>query len=180
MALGARLSVQSSRELYRRQIAIEAREAAAIPDEETEELVLISQAKGLAKAQARALGLAPDAQPRQCAGYSGTRGAGRLGLGSRGLSFVLFAIGAIIPVVPFPLIARAQGWVLGLRQVVLGLLAAAITFGVGPLVRCGAEPAPPPNGAGRCSGLPRCSDPCDLVEGDQHRAPRPAGWHGQA
>lgn len=53
MALGARLSVQSSRELYRRQIAIEAREAAAIPDEETEELVLIYQAKGLAEAQAR-------------------------------------------------------------------------------------------------------------------------------
>ncbi len=54
MALGEWISVQSSRELYQRQIAIEEQELAEIPDEEMEELALIYTAKGLAPDQARA------------------------------------------------------------------------------------------------------------------------------
>ena len=55
MAMGEWLSVTSSRELYQSQIAIEADELRAVPEEEKEELVLIYQAKGLDEAQARAL-----------------------------------------------------------------------------------------------------------------------------
>src|ERR671923_2869605 len=52
MAMGEWLSVQSSRELYQRQIAIEAAEIAAVPDEERQELALIYQAKGLSAEEA--------------------------------------------------------------------------------------------------------------------------------
>ncbi len=167
MALGEWLSVQSSRELYQRQIAIEAREVAGIPDEETEELALIYQAKGLPEAQARALARhlmrnrdsALDTLAREELGVDPEE-LGGSAWEAAAFSFVLFAIGAIIPVLPFLLIAgrspvlvslisSAVGlfgigagitlltgrsvWVSGLRQVVLGLLAAAITFGIGHL-----------------------------------------------
>src|SRR5690606_27630964 len=49
MALGEWVSVKSSRELHERQLAVEAAEIAEIPEEETEELVLIYQAKGLSE-----------------------------------------------------------------------------------------------------------------------------------
>src|SRR6185436_3716677 len=55
MALGEWISVQSSRELFQRQIAIEARELDELPEEEEEELALIYQAKGLPETEARAL-----------------------------------------------------------------------------------------------------------------------------
>jgi len=53
MAMGEWLSVQSSRELYQRQIGIEAEELAEVPEEEAEELALIYEAKGLSKERAR-------------------------------------------------------------------------------------------------------------------------------
>src|SRR4051812_9801637 len=55
MAIGEWLSVTSSRELNQRQIDIEADELERMPQEETEELALIYQAKGLDEKQARAL-----------------------------------------------------------------------------------------------------------------------------
>ena len=55
MALGEWLSVQSSRELYQRQIAIEKAEIATAPEEEAEELALIYQARGLDETRARQL-----------------------------------------------------------------------------------------------------------------------------
>lgn len=55
MALGEWISVQSSRELYERQIAIERSELEQAPAEEQEELMLIYQVKGLPDDQARAL-----------------------------------------------------------------------------------------------------------------------------
>ncbi len=47
MALGEWLSVQSSRELYMNQIKIEREEIESAPEEETEELSLIYQSRGL-------------------------------------------------------------------------------------------------------------------------------------
>ena len=55
MALGEWLSVQSARELYENQIATEADELAAFPDEEEEELRLIYEAKGVSSVEARRL-----------------------------------------------------------------------------------------------------------------------------
>lgn len=55
MAMGEWLSVQSSRELYEHQIAIEKEEIAENPEEEQEELALIYQSKGLTEGRAKEL-----------------------------------------------------------------------------------------------------------------------------
>ncbi|HIK55605.1 MAG TPA: VIT1/CCC1 transporter family protein [Synechococcales cyanobacterium M55_K2018_004] len=108
MALGEWLSVQSSRELYERQIAIERREVEEVPEEEEEELALIYQAKGLSEAQAKSL--AADMMRNQTTALD-TLAREELGIDPEELggsawtaaitSFFLFAIGAIIPVAPF-------------------------------------------------------------------------------
>lgn len=171
MALGEWLSVQSSRELYQRQIAIERAELEAAPEEEEEELVLIYQAKGLPEAQARELAARLIADPataldtlaREELGID-PEGLGGSAWVAAGTSFVLFAAGAIIPVIPYlfiggmtavlvagllsavGLFAIGAGITLftgrhpvvsGLRQVAFGLTAAAITFGLGKLVGIG-------------------------------------------
>src|ERR1051326_7389512 len=55
MALGEWLSVQSSRELYARQVDIEREELESAPQEELEELTLVYQAKGIPSDRAREL-----------------------------------------------------------------------------------------------------------------------------
>jgi VIT1/CCC1 family predicted Fe2+/Mn2+ transporter len=168
MALGEWLSVQSSRELFANQLAIEAAELEEIPEEEEAELALIYQAKGLAKAQAeevahRVMGTresALDTLAREELGMD-PEALGGSAWEAAFTSFVLFAIGAIIPVAPFiwtegaTAVAASLGlstiglfaigagitlltgrslWVSGTRQVVFGLGAAALTFGVGRLI----------------------------------------------
>lgn len=168
MALGEWISVQSSRELFERQIAIEARELEEFPEEEQEELALIYQAKGLPQAEARALAgrlvsdrsTALDALAREELGIDPAELGGSAWVAA-GTSFVLFAIGAIIPVFPFlflsglvavlvsvlvstvalfligaaiTLLTGRSVLVSGTRQVVFGLAAAALTWGVGRLI----------------------------------------------
>ena len=169
MALGEWLSVQSSRELYANQIAIEAEELAAFPEEEVEELRLIYEAKGLEPDDASRLArriisgdpaVALDTMAREELGID----PGELG-GSAWTaaitSFVLFGLGAIVPLVPFligsgfgaiavsavlsagALFVLGAGITLmtgnhpvrsGLRQLGFGLIAAAITFGIGSVL----------------------------------------------
>jgi VIT1/CCC1 family predicted Fe2+/Mn2+ transporter len=168
MALGEWLSVQSSRELNLRQLAIEEEELAAAPEEEAEELRLIYRAKGLPDDQAKALASRIIADPRTA---RDTLAREELGIDpedlggsaweAAGTSFILFAAGAMIPVVPFfflrgpgALLASAAASALalfaigaaitvftgrnalfsGARQLVFGLGAAALTFGVGKLI----------------------------------------------
>jgi VIT1/CCC1 family predicted Fe2+/Mn2+ transporter len=108
MALGEWLSVNSSRELYRRQIATEAAELAQAPEEEKEELVLIYQAKGLEEVQARALAdrllsqkdVALDTLVREELGIDPKELGGSAWTAAVS-SFCLFAIGAIFPVIAF-------------------------------------------------------------------------------
>ncbi len=168
MALGEWLSVQSSRELYERQIAIERREVAEVPDEEEAELALIYEAKGLPESQAKILAAkmmtnqttALDTLAREELGIDPDE-LGGSAWAAAVTSFFLFAIGAIIPVAPFivltgnftvvasllfsgvGLFAIGAGITLltgrsvlysGMRQVVFGFAAAAITFGVGRLI----------------------------------------------
>jgi VIT1/CCC1 family predicted Fe2+/Mn2+ transporter len=168
MALGEWLSVQSSRELYVHQLATEAAELSAAPEEEEEELALIYQARGLAPEQARAFAASMMSNPDTALE---TLAREELGIDPNELggsaweaaitSFFLFSIGAVVPVLPF-LFARgtvALGLSVvfslvalftvgaaitlftgrtvlfsGSRQVVFGLVAAAITFGIGRLV----------------------------------------------
>jgi VIT1/CCC1 family predicted Fe2+/Mn2+ transporter len=108
MALGEWLSVNSSRELYERQIATEREELEQSPEEEKEELVLIYQAKGLEQAQAGALAdellsrkdAALDTLVREELGIDPEELGGSAWTAA-GSSFALFAAGAIFPVAPF-------------------------------------------------------------------------------
>jgi VIT1/CCC1 family predicted Fe2+/Mn2+ transporter len=132
MALGEWISVQSSRELYERQIAVEAAEIAEIPQEEAQELVLIYQAKGLPEEQARQLAerimaneqTALDTMAREELGIE-PRELGGSPWTAAGASFLLFAAGALVPVAPFLLL---DGW----AAVGASLsFAAAALFGLG-------------------------------------------------
>ena len=114
MAMGEWLSVNSSRELYQKQIRTEAMELEEVPEEEKEELVLIYQAKGLSEAEARALAdkllsdkdTALDTLVREELGIDPEE-LGGSAWGAAGTSFLLFAIGAIFPVAPYFFLA---GW----------------------------------------------------------------------
>ncbi len=107
MASGEWLSVQSQRELFEREIAVEREELAAFPEEELEELILIYEAKGLSPEEAAALAGrlmrkpegALDTLTREELGLSpGDLGSPWVASGS---SFVCFALGALVPVTPF-------------------------------------------------------------------------------
>ncbi len=168
MALGEWLSVQSARELFEQQLAIEAEELDEVPEEEQEELALIFQAKGLPEDRARELAerlmadrdAALDTLAREELGIDPEE-LGGSALTAAATSFVLFAVGAIIPVVPFlfssgrgavassivlsglalfgigaaiTLLTGRSVWYSGLRQLGIGLLTAAVTYGVGALI----------------------------------------------
>jgi VIT1/CCC1 family predicted Fe2+/Mn2+ transporter len=128
MALGEWLSVNSSRELYRKQIDTEAAELEQSPDEEREELVLIYQAKGLGEAQARALAdellsnrdTALDALVREELGID-PQELGGSAWSAAAASFLLFAAGAIFPVAPFFFVG---GW----RAVALSLASSGLAL----------------------------------------------------
>ena len=107
MAAGEWVSVQSQRELYEREIAIEREELAAFPQEELEELILIYQAKGLSDEESRALArrimrrpeTALDTLTREELGLApGDLGSPWVASSS---SFGSFGVGALIPVLPF-------------------------------------------------------------------------------
>ena len=107
MAAGEWVSVQSQRELYEREIAVEREELAEFPEEELEELILIYQAKGLSEEEATALAgrimrrpeTALDTLTREELGLApGDLGSPWVAAAS---SFGAFAVGAFVPVVPF-------------------------------------------------------------------------------
>ncbi|HYM30726.1 MAG TPA: VIT1/CCC1 family protein [Candidatus Cybelea sp.] len=108
MALGEWLSVNSSRELYQRQIATEAEELAATPDEERQEMQLIYEAKGLSATEAKALAdrlmsnskTALDTLVREELGIDPEE-LGGSAITAAATSFLLFSAGAIFPVAPY-------------------------------------------------------------------------------
>lgn len=168
MALGEWISVQSSRELYEKQILTEKDEIATAPEEEVEELVLIYQARGIDESSARALAskimsshesaletLSRDELGIDPASLGGSAWEAALA------SFLLFAGGAVVPVIPYifldgtaaviasALFSAAGLFVIGsaitlftgrpvlysgARQVIFGLSAAAVSFLIGRLI----------------------------------------------
>jgi VIT1/CCC1 family predicted Fe2+/Mn2+ transporter len=107
MAAGEYVSVRSQREMYEYQIALEREEIAEYPEEEAEELALIYEARGVALAQAREVSQALLARPEQALDVLSRE---ELGLnpddlgspwGAATASFVSFATGAAVPLVPF-------------------------------------------------------------------------------
>jgi VIT1/CCC1 family predicted Fe2+/Mn2+ transporter len=167
MAAGEYVSVRAQRELLERQIELEAAELAVSPEEEKEELALIYRAKGLPRVEAERIANRI-AQDPEIALDSLVRE--ELGLDPRELgspsaaaisSFLSFALGALVPVLPFFFGASLlnvlaslalSGAALfgvgatvsvftgksalrsGLRQLAIGLAAAAITFALGKIV----------------------------------------------
>lgn len=168
MALGEWLSVTNARELARTQIAKEADELEHTPDAEEHELRLIYRAKGLDSGEARRVAAqlmhdkdkALDALTREELGLDPAELGGNPWTAA-GMSFFLFALGAIFPAMPFlwsggkAAILQCIGFsvlalaAIGLftslfngrgavfsavRQVLIGLVAAGFTFGVGRLL----------------------------------------------
>jgi VIT1/CCC1 family predicted Fe2+/Mn2+ transporter len=137
MAMGEWLSVQSSRELYQRQIDVEREEIAAIPEEEAAELALIYQAKGLPEEQAKTLAarlisdeqIALDTMTREELGIDPEE-LGGSAWEAAAFSFVLFAIGAVVPVTPFFFLSGAPAILasLGISALALFLIGAGITL----------------------------------------------------
>lgn len=135
MAMGEWLSVQSSRELYERQIAIEAAELKEAPEEEKEELALIYEAKGIPKEEARKLAdalfqdesKALDALSREELGID-PQSLGGSAWEAAVMSFVLFCAGAIVPLAPFFFLAGSAAVVASLAVSALAL------FFVGALI----------------------------------------------
>ena len=168
MALGEWVSVKSSQELSENQMELEMNELIANPEGEKRELKLIYMAKGIDEEKAlqmaeetmkdinhahqilvkEELGIMPDeieGQAWQAAVYS----------------FLMFAVGAIIPLIPFILSSGMKAiiasiilsglglffiggiitlftgkniWYSGIRQVLFGFVAAAITYGIGHFI----------------------------------------------
>jgi vacuolar iron transporter family protein len=168
MALGEWLSVQSSRELNQRQVDIETEEMENSPDEEMLELALIYQSKGMEKEEAERMAKkvfenkesAIDTLVREELGLD-TVELGGSAWEAAITSFILFAVGAILPLLPFLVMARfhpvlvslgvstlglfflgavitfytgKSTWYSGLRQVLFGLLAAGLVYGIGRLI----------------------------------------------
>lgn len=165
MAAGEFISMLSQREMFEHQISQERDELQRYPKEEAEELALIYAARGVPIDEARALSARLTANPEQALD---TLAREELGLnpddlgsprGAATSSFVAFAIGASLPLVPFLLgagksvvIAAAissaalfavgallslfsgkSAWLSGLRMLAIGAAAAAATYGIGSL-----------------------------------------------
>ena len=168
MALGEWISVKSSQELYENQIQLERDELENNPEGEEKELALIYQSKGIEREKAKQMARdimndkdkAHEVLIREELGINEAELQGSA-MEAALASFIFFAIGAIIPVIPFfmfggfkaVLISTAFAavglfligsaitlftgksiWYSGFRQVIFGILAAAITFGIGRLI----------------------------------------------
>lgn len=168
MALGEWISVKSSQELYENQMQLEMDELETNPEGEKKEIALIYMAKGIPEEQAHQMAAsimtdntqAHELLVKEELGINAEELKGSA-LEAALYSFFLFALGAVIPVLPFmftsgmkALVISVAGsaiglfligaaitlftgrnvWFSGGRQMLFGLLAAAITFGIGRLI----------------------------------------------
>jgi vacuolar iron transporter family protein len=167
MAAGEWVSMQSQRELYERQIALERAELEMMPEEEEAELARLYRSRGFSPDEARTIAhrifrdpeVALETLIREELGLDPNELGSPWGAASG--SFLAFAAGAAVPVVPYlfggggliftlslglslmALFAVGAGVSLitgrgllfsGARQVLIGAAAAAVTFGVGRLI----------------------------------------------
>lgn len=135
MGTGEWISVRSQTELYRREIEIEQAELEAFPEEEADELALIYRAKGIEPEAARKL--ADRIMLRPSAALD-TLAREELGLDPGELaspwvaafsSFLAFAVGALVPLLPFLVGsgAAAVGVAIGLSAAMLALIGSVIS-----------------------------------------------------
>lgn len=167
MGAGEYISVRSQREVFEYQIAIERQELEEYPEEEIEELSLIYQARNVPKEQADTLATLMIKNPET--GLN-TLAREELGLNPEDLvspigamlaSFISFAVGATIPLLPFlfgsytynlfismaltaialfvigsilSLFSNRNPILLGLRMLGIGCIAGTVTYLIGNLV----------------------------------------------
>src|SRR4051794_12553627 len=127
MAAGEYISMQSQRELFERQIALERAEMEAMPEEEEAELAAVYRSKGFTDEEAARIAHRIFRDP---AAALNTLIREELGLdpdelgspwGAAAGSFVAFAVGAVVPVLPyvFATSATAFGFSIGLSLIAL-------------------------------------------------------------
>ncbi|MEJ7695181.1 MAG: VIT1/CCC1 transporter family protein [Candidatus Limnocylindrales bacterium] len=167
MAAGEYISMQSQRELFERQIALERAEMEAMPEEEEAELAASYRAKGFAPDEAARIAKRIFEDPQTALDMLVREELGldpdQLGSpwAAAGGSFIAFAIGAAIPVVPY-LVAGGIGATIaslalslialfavgagvslltgrsllysGSRQLGIGLAASLVTYFIGSLI----------------------------------------------
>jgi vacuolar iron transporter family protein len=165
MALGEYTSVRTQNEQVRAEVAREKRELERHPEEEAAELVDRWVARGLPPKLAEEVVAAIARDPGETLRVHVQE---ELGVSieeqpspwvAAGSSFACFAIGALVPLLPYllgasvlwpalvaggvglfaagALVARFTGrhwWASGLRQLILGAVAAATTYGIGSLI----------------------------------------------
>jgi VIT1/CCC1 family predicted Fe2+/Mn2+ transporter len=129
MAAGEYISVRTQRERYEHLLAIERRELIDDPDEEEAELAAIYAAKGIPRHEAERVAKHLMLDPRTALD---TMAREELGLNPNDLgspliaavsSFVMFAIGAILPVLPYLLLGESAALVTAALLGAAGLLA---------------------------------------------------------
>lgn len=168
MALGEWISVKSSQELSENQMELEMEELETNPEGEERELALIYISKGIEEETARKMAKeiisdksrAHEILIKEELGISSDELKGSA-MEAAVTSFLLFTLGAIIPVIPFfftgglhavlfsavlsafglfgigsaiTLFTGRSIWLSGMRQVLFGLFAAAVTFGIGKII----------------------------------------------
>ncbi len=168
MSLGEWISVKSSQELYENQMELEMEELENNPEGEKREIALIYIAKGIPESQAQEMAgeIIKDKEKAHELLVKEELGINAEDLEGSAIeaavySFILFAIGAIIPLFPFMFLSGMTAvylsvaastvglfiigaaitlftgknvWFSGMRQVLFGLAAAAVTFGIGKLI----------------------------------------------
>jgi vacuolar iron transporter family protein len=131
MAAGEYVSMQSQRELFERQIALEKAELEAMPAEEQAELAAVYRAKGFTEQEANLIAErmfrdpqhALDTLVREELGLDPDELGSAVGAASG--SFVAFGIGAAVPVLPYLVFGSSGAFI---PAIVLSLVA---LFGVG-------------------------------------------------
>jgi VIT1/CCC1 family predicted Fe2+/Mn2+ transporter len=167
MAAGEYISMQSQRELFEHQIALERAEIEAMPEEEEAELAAAYRAKGFSSVEAARIAQRIFEDPESALD---TLVREELGLdpdelgsawGAAAGSFVAFAIGAVIPVIPYLLgggtaalvaslglslaalfavgasvsLMTGRGFIFsGVRQLLIGLVASTVTYLIGSAI----------------------------------------------
>lgn len=136
MAAGEYISMQSQRELFEHQIALERAEMEAMPEEEEAELAASYRAKGFSPDEAGRIAHRIFADPEAALDLLVREELGldpdELGSawGAAGGSFVAFAIGASVPVIPYLIGSGSAALVasLGLSMVALFAVGAAVSL----------------------------------------------------
>jgi VIT1/CCC1 family predicted Fe2+/Mn2+ transporter len=167
MAAGEYISMQSQRELFERQIELERAEMEAMPEEEEAELAASYRSKGFAPDEAARIAHRIFQDPDNALDMLVREELGldpeELGSpwGAAGGSFVAFAVGAVVPVIPYVFgggtvallvslglslaalfavgaavsLLTGRGLVFsGVRQLGIGLAAALVTYLIGSLI----------------------------------------------